>query len=252
MPAGAMPPAVQVAIARASDTAGLSQQLLLGEARRESRFDPAARAPTSSAAGLFQFIDQTWLAAVKRYGAAHGYARYAALVRECPDGRFAPAGPGARAALDALRLDPRAASLLAADMALDQARWLKTRLGRPPTPGEVYAAHFLGAEGAAKLILAARSEPQAEAQALFPEAAKANPTLFFADGRGVSVERLYAELTGARARPAPRDSAFAAYAAARNAEHAAAHQALIRRTLVANLVPAPPLVSAKVEIRPAA
>src|ERR1700683_4973470 len=108
----AMPGPVETAIARASDATGVDSSFLLGEAQRESRFDPKAAAGTSSASGLFQFIDQTWLATLKRHGAKYGYARYAALIDQTADGRYA-AQDGARSAVMALRLDPRAASLMA-------------------------------------------------------------------------------------------------------------------------------------------
>jgi len=40
-----------------------------GDRQPRERLQPPARAQTSSAAGLFQFVDQTWLATLKRHGA---------------------------------------------------------------------------------------------------------------------------------------------------------------------------------------
>ena len=45
---------------------------LLGTAMRESSLKPSAQSATSSAAGLFQFVDQTWLAWSKPHGAKYG------------------------------------------------------------------------------------------------------------------------------------------------------------------------------------
>ena len=69
---------VEAAIQRASDATGVDFNFLLGAARRESGYNPNAKASTSSAAGLFQFVDQTWLSTLKQHGAKYGYARYAA------------------------------------------------------------------------------------------------------------------------------------------------------------------------------
>jgi soluble lytic murein transglycosylase-like protein len=55
------PPQVREAIAQASDKTGVDFAFLLATAKRESSLNPKARAKTSSAKGLFQFLDQTWL-----------------------------------------------------------------------------------------------------------------------------------------------------------------------------------------------
>ena len=71
---------VGMAIQQAAARTGVDFSYLLGQARIESGFDPNARARTSSATGLFQFIDQTWLGTVKRHGAEHGLAWAADLI----------------------------------------------------------------------------------------------------------------------------------------------------------------------------
>ncbi|MCX7676587.1 MAG: transglycosylase SLT domain-containing protein, partial [Alteraurantiacibacter sp.] len=58
----------EAAIARAAQATGTDFSYLLAQARIESGLNPAARARTSSASGLFQFIDQTWLATLDRHG----------------------------------------------------------------------------------------------------------------------------------------------------------------------------------------
>ncbi|HCK83734.1 MAG TPA: hypothetical protein DHW63_04230, partial [Hyphomonadaceae bacterium] len=63
---------VRAAIARASQATGVDFSLLVETARRESALNPHARAGTSSATGLFQFIESTWLDMVRRHGAEHG------------------------------------------------------------------------------------------------------------------------------------------------------------------------------------
>ena len=212
---------VDVAILRAADVTGVDFGFLLGAARRESGYDPSAKAPTSSAVGLFQFVEQTWLSTLKRHGAEHGYARYAQLIARGPDGRYHAIDGQARAAVMALRLDPHAAALMAGEMTADHAAWLRQKIGRPPTAGELYIAHFLGVDGAARLIEAAPVTPKADAAAMFPAPAHANPGVFHHGGKAVTLAQLYANLTGApepAADGAGGSGAFLRYAAARRAE----------------------------------
>ena len=191
--------AVGAAIQRASEATGADFGFLMRTAARESGYNPAARAGGSSAAGLFQFVEQTWLGALKRHGAKHGYGGYADLIHESGDGRMSVNGGDAKKAVLALRLDPRAASLMAGELAGENSTYLKGRVGREPTSGELYIAHFLGPKGSGDLIEAAQSRPGASAAALFPDAAAANPAIFYRDGRAASVGEVYANLTGGQA-----------------------------------------------------
>lgn len=231
---------VEVAIQRASNATGVDFGYLLGTARRESGYNPGARAQTSSAAGLFQFVEQTWLATLKAHGAKYGYARYADLIQKGSDGRYyVPGGPEARQVVMDLRLDPHAASLMAGELASDQASYLRGRMGRDPTEGELYAAHFLGPQGSAKLIEAMRATPDAPAATLFPQAAAANHSIFYPGGRIASISEVYANLTrtpglggapaAAPAAPAapPPSPDFTQYASARRLDRLAQEQALV-------------------------
>jgi hypothetical protein len=191
--------AVGAAIQRAAEATGADFGFLMRTAARESGYNPAARAASSTAAGLFQFVEQTWLGALKRHGAKHGYAGYADLIHEASDGRLSVPGGDAKKAVLALRLDPRAASLMAGELAGENSTYLKGRVGREPTAGELYIAHFLGPKGSGDLIEAKLSRPGVSAAALFPDAAQANPAIFYRDGRAVSVAEVYANLTGVQA-----------------------------------------------------
>ncbi len=186
---------VEAAIQRASQATGVDFSFLLGTARRESGYNPSAHAKTSSAAGLFQFVDQTWLATLKKHGAKYGYARYAELIGQGSDGRYHVPGGEARQAVMDLRLDPHAAALMAGELATDHASYLRGRMGRDPTSGELYAAHVLGPQGSARLIEAVQRSPAQAASTLFPEAAAANRPIFYRDGRPASVTEVYANLT---------------------------------------------------------
>jgi hypothetical protein len=186
---------VEAAIRRAAQATGVNFDFLLRTARRESNLNPDARAKTTSAAGLFQFVDQTWLATLKRYGGRHGLGGYAAAIEQGGDGRWRVADPAARRAVMALKFDPQASALMAGEMTADHAAYLRGRTGRDPSAGELYAAHFLGPAGSAKLIETAAVRPGVSAASLFPEAAGANRSIFFRGGRSLSVSEVLANLS---------------------------------------------------------
>jgi hypothetical protein len=227
---------VETAIQRAAKATGVDFGFLMKTAGRESGLNPQARSGASSAAGLFQFVEQTWLATLKQHGSKYGYARYADLISKGSDGRYHVDGAEARRAVMDLRLDPHAASLMAGELASDHAAYLKGRTGRDPTAGELYAAHFLGPQGSAKLIAAVENTPGASAAHLFPEAARANKSIFFRDGRPASVAQVYANLSRAAgpagvvapSEPAvDDDGGFIQYASARRDERAHQQEALV-------------------------
>ncbi|HET6839600.1 MAG TPA: transglycosylase SLT domain-containing protein [Bradyrhizobium sp.] len=184
------------AIKQAADTAGASFQYLLATAKLESNFNPTAGASTSSARGLFQFIDQTWLGTVKEAGAQFGYGKYADAITRSPSGTYSVADPAARAAILKLRDDPAASSSLAAVLTQSNSFKLTGLIGRRPTDAELYIAHFIGVGGAAKLISNAEDNPQASGARLFPNAAAANRSIFYdREGRARSVSEVYSVLT---------------------------------------------------------
>ena len=185
------------AIRDAARSTGASFEYLLTAARIESNLNPAAQATTSSATGLYQFIDQTWLATLKSAGPAHGYGQYADAITQGPDGRYEVADPNMRAAIMRLRNDPAVSATMAGAFTQTNAAQLAGALGRQPSEGELYIAHFLGSEGAAKLIGAMKSQPDANAAQLFPQAAAANPGIFVnKSGQPRSVSEVYTTLTG--------------------------------------------------------
>ena len=185
------------AIRQASQSTGISFEYLLTTAKIESNLNPSAQASTSSAKGLYQFIEQTWLGAVKNSGPANGYGNYADAISRSADGRYQVADPTMRTAIMKLRSDPAASAVMAGSFTRANAQQLQSAIGRSPTDGELYIAHFLGPDGAAKMINAATSQPGANAAAMFPQAAAANPSIFYdSAGRARSANAVYAKLTG--------------------------------------------------------
>lgn len=181
---------VVAALQNAAARTGSDFNYLLGTAMRESSLKPGAQSATSSATGLFQFIEQTWLGLVKDHGANHGLAQAASTITRGSDGRYRAAGN--KEAILALRKDPNIAALMAGEHAKQTGATLQSVLGRPPCGGELYAAHFLGPESACKLIKLAEGNPGVSAAAQFPAAAAANKTVFYrADGSAKSVKEVY-------------------------------------------------------------
>ena len=190
-------PQIAGAIRQAASTTGASFEYLLTTAQIESRLNPSAQAPTSSAGGLYQFIDQTWLGTVKNAGAAFGLGQYAQAIVQAPDGHFEVPNATARNAIMKLRNDPTVSAVMAGAFARNNAAQLAASLGRQPSEAELYVAHFLGADGAGKLISAAVSSPQANAAAMFPQAAAANRSIFYnGNGQPRSAVDVYSALTG--------------------------------------------------------
>ena len=183
------------AIKQASNLTGVSFEYMLSTAKMESDFNPTAGASTSSAHGLYQFIDQTWLGTVKEAGAQLGYGSYADAITKTGSGSYAVDDPAMKRAIMKLRDDPQAASAMAGALTQSNSFKLTALLGRRPSDSELYMAHFMGVGGAAKLIANAEDNPRAVGARLFPNAAAANRSIFYErDGRARSVSEVYSVL----------------------------------------------------------
>ena len=194
---GASAFSVAGAIRQAAQKTGANFNYLLATARVESNLNPIAQSTSSSAGGLFQFIEQTWLATVKHAGPALGYGRFADAISTNSSGRFEVQDTGLRQQILNLRVDPTVNALMAGALTKWNGEWLAAKLGRPPREGELYLAHFLGAGGASKLISLASSSPQASAAGVFPRAAGANRSIFYdKQGEPRSVAQVYKMMVG--------------------------------------------------------
>lgn len=161
-------------IRRASRAAGVDFGYLMAQAARESGFRPDAKARTSSASGLYQFVESTWLDLVRRHGADHGIAS------DAP-----------RSELLALREDPSLAAAMAAEYARENKTTLEAALGREAGRPELALAHFLGAGGAVRFLKGLEASAGTEAAGLLPEAASANRAVFY---RGDGTPRSLGEI----------------------------------------------------------
>ncbi|PEQ14726.1 transglycosylase [Novosphingobium sp. PC22D] len=168
---------MRAAIARAAQATGVDFDYLLAQAKLESSLDPQAKAGTSSAAGLYQFTRGTWLQTLDRHGANHGLGWAGDAIS---GGRITD--PALASQIMALRYDPDASALMAAELAGDNRDALHGVLGREPDAAELYLGHFLGAQGASRFLGALASDPGQSAAALLPSAAGANRAIFYAPG----------------------------------------------------------------------
>lgn len=184
------------AIKNAAGVTGTSFEYLLATAEMESNFDPKATASTSSAKGLFQFIEQTWLGTVKEAGSQLGYGQYADAITKSPSGSYSVSDPAAKAEILKLRDDPVASSAMAGVLTQSNSFKLTGEIGRRPNDAELYMAHFMGVAGASKLINNAAQNPNASGAALFPNAAAANRSIFYdQSGSARSVSQVYGVLS---------------------------------------------------------
>ncbi len=172
-----VPKKILTAIEKASDKSGVDFSYLVKQAKAESSFDPNAKAKTSSATGLYQFIDSTWIDMVNKYGDDYG---------------MNTAGKS-RSEILAMRKDPESASFMAAAFASENEKSLDNNWGGDVGATELYFAHFLGASGAAAFLNARDENPIRSAADIFPRAARANRNVFYdrETGQPRSLEAVY-------------------------------------------------------------
>jgi hypothetical protein len=159
---------VMDAIQRASRITGVDENVLQAIAYRESKFNPTAANPDTSARGLFQFTQAT----AKQYGLTTA------------------ATPEAYKKDPGMAFDAQASSLAAARMAKDNAKAIEKYTGESATGGQLYAAHFMGAGGVVDLLKSVKKDPNASFATAFPDAAKKNDFT-----KGMSVSQVYKNLT---------------------------------------------------------
>jgi hypothetical protein len=176
------------ALESAAATSRTPFKTLVAIAAAESNFDVNARNRKSSAAGPFQMTERTWLQLVQRYGAQVGRADLAALVTADGQGRANIAAEHRAQVLDSRR-DMDLAAKLAAKLCDENRVGLARKLGREPSEAEVRMAYFLGLPGAARLIAASDTTPQASVKSLLPQAYANHRPMFSDQGRPLTAER---------------------------------------------------------------
>lgn len=185
---GNITPATAFAVRHAATVAGVDFGYLMQLARAESHFDAEISASTSSATGLFQFIDNTWLISLYKHGEKYGLGDIASRI----DVETNKAGVITTASIKdplvekyalGLRSDPRVMALMGAEFAKENRQELQAALpSRDITRTDQYLAHFLGSGQAVTFIAKMDRAPQSSAPSLFPAAASANHNVFYKRG----------------------------------------------------------------------
>lgn len=142
----------------AAKMTGVDVKTLAAMCAIESNFNPDAKAGTSSASGLFQFLTGTWNGMLSKYGAKYG---------------IDPRTPAT---------DPRAAVLMGAEFIKENLATLKSQVkGRELTNTDAYMAHFLGPAAAAKFLNADPNAIGADVMRGPPgkDPVASNPNVFF-------------------------------------------------------------------------
>lgn len=163
--------ALKDTISTASKMVGVDEKLMGIMAAIESGFNYAVKAGTSSATGLYQFIDSTWKSMVSKFGAKYGI-----------DANTSPK-------------DPRANALMGAEFLKMNMEKLAPVLGRQPTYTDMYLAHFMGDGGARKFLKAMADNPNAIAADIFPKEAAANKPIFYNGGQPRTLKQIYDHFT---------------------------------------------------------
>ena len=122
-------------ILAASQAVGVDPGLMMRLAASESGFKPSVKHAKATAAGLFQFIDATWRAQLKKYGPKFGIP------------------PNAH------QSDARANALIGAQFVKDNLERRSAREGLPPSPAMAYLDHWLGEAGANRFFSKLKTSP---------------------------------------------------------------------------------------------
>ncbi|TDR94041.1 transglycosylase SLT domain-containing protein [Enterovirga rhinocerotis] len=215
------------AIVKAANVTKVDPIYLMALADKESGFRPEVKASTSSAQGLYQFIDRTWLEVVRRFGPDHGLAEEAAAIGIVLGERERPfvEDEAMRERILALRNEPYLSAIMAAEMLKKDAAEIGFQFGRRLTTAEMYLAHFLGIEDAARFLALREEKEPAVASHAFPAAARANVAIFYGPAtrarRGrrwarpsLTVPEVYGKIQGMMESRMDRFGGVATYAAA--------------------------------------
>lgn len=180
------------AVESAAAKTGADFSQLMEKASTESGFNPSAKSKSSSATGLFQFIDSTWLGMVKQYGAKFGLGQYASQI-QIKNGKPCVANCSVKNAILNLRKNPEISAMMAGMASADDKNYLQANTDGPVGGTEMYLAHFMGAGTAAKFLNDRADNGSASAAQLFPKQAHANKSVFFnsTTGHARTLDQVY-------------------------------------------------------------
>jgi hypothetical protein len=183
---GTPSPAVAAALEAATRSTGTDPVLLRAIAWQESRFSHRAGNRQSSARGLMQFTEATWLEVVRDFGARHGLAREAAnLSTNARTGAITTKRPRDLQYILNMRFNPRLSAIMAAERLAAERATLEAMLGRPAGATELYLTHLLGPAGGRRFLGELDRAPgRLAAEVVGSDSLAANRGVFFDRGTG--------------------------------------------------------------------
>lgn len=174
--------------------------------QQEGGGNPDARNARSTATGVTQFIEGTWLQVLHDYGEQYGLPREMIdQIERNPRGGWRVRSADAREHLLALRFNPRWNALMSGHYANQEVEDMARRAGRPVSVQEAYLAHFMNGNTAGAWVRAlGRGEGNTNARQMLrriyarnPGQAASiiaqNPSIFTEDA---TVESVYARQVG--------------------------------------------------------
>ena len=176
-----------------------------GEAGKRAS-TPMPSAGTSSASGLYQFIEQSWLGVVKKHGAEHGMGWAANAIGQTRIGRLHGRDRRARQAILQLRNDPTAASADGRRARLrQQGRARRTRWAAPrPAPTCTWRTSW-GSAARRSSCGAMQAQPGRERRGAVPRRRARQPQRLLRQQRpaALAVEQVYRPLRRQARRSVP-------------------------------------------------
>lgn len=145
---------------------GFDTQYLLVVAAHESGLQPNAQNPEGSAAGLYQYISQTWLGKISQYASAYNLP------------------------LNSSPFDIKASTIVAG-ASVDTDTAMMSKIKSPVTYLDTYLIHFLGSGAGPQFLRAMLQKPTITSSSMFPEQAQWNPEFFYDGGRALSLKGTY-------------------------------------------------------------
>ena len=109
--------AIVAHIKEASLLTGVNLKYLLAKAGQESSFAANAKANLSTATGIYQFTENTWLEQFKLNGHKYGHSHLASQIEFDNNNRFIIKNETIKKQILDLRKDPRTSAMLAAEYA---------------------------------------------------------------------------------------------------------------------------------------
>lgn len=184
---------IQSAILAASHKTGVNFSYLMKKAAIESDCNASAKCKTSSAEGLYQFVDQTWLQMVHNHGHECGLSGFAKKIFKASDGKYVVADPADKKEILNLKKNPQLSAFMAAKYSQENKAYLQSKLHRNVTDTDLYFCHLLGPNGAVRFLKELKNESGQSAAAHFPKASQTNYKLFHDNnGNEKSLGAIYA------------------------------------------------------------